>query len=116
MCLLIYIIAILIGSWILEIEIPINPPNIPMSEIKLEEVLKGLELNMNEFIDLCTSKRYSHARIKRTIMHILLHNTKQYMDEYIKELNLKDAYEIRSRNNDEKILIYDTNIKNNIYN
>ncbi|MBQ9730996.1 MAG: nucleotidyltransferase [Bacilli bacterium] len=32
--------------------------------------------SMNEFIDLCTSKRYSGARIKRTIIHIL-NNTKK---------------------------------------
>lgn len=31
---------------------------------------------MNEFIDACTSKRYSGARIKRTIIHIL-NNTKK---------------------------------------
>lgn len=32
--------------------------------------------SMKEFIDLCTSKRYSGARIKRTIIHIL-NNTKR---------------------------------------
>lgn len=32
--------------------------------------------SMSEFIDLCTSKRYSGARIKRTIIHIL-NNTKK---------------------------------------
>lgn len=33
--------------------------------------------NMDDFISLCTSKRYSGARIKRTICHILLNTTKE---------------------------------------
>lgn len=33
--------------------------------------------NLDEFIDSCTSKRYSHARIKRTLIHILLNTKKE---------------------------------------
>ena len=34
--------------------------------------------SMKVFIDLCTSKRYSGARIKRTIIHILNNTKKEY--------------------------------------
>ena len=44
---------------------------------------------MKEFIDLCTSKRYSGARIKRTIIHIL-NNTKR--DEAQRLLNKPIEY------------------------
>lgn len=47
--------------------------------------------NMNEFINACVSKRYTFARIKRTIVHILL-NTKK---EFAKEILSQDIKYIR---------------------
>lgn len=47
--------------------------------------------SMNDFIEKCISKRYTHARIKRTIMHILL-NTKK---DFAKEVLNKDITYIR---------------------
>ena len=38
---------------------------------------------MNEFIDACVSKRYTFARIKRTIIHILLNTKKSFAKEYL---------------------------------
>ena len=38
---------------------------------------------MNEFINLCVSKRYTFARIKRTIVHILLNTKKEFAKEYL---------------------------------
>lgn len=34
--------------------------------------------NMNEFINMCVSKRYTFARIKRTIVHIILNTKKEF--------------------------------------
>ena len=39
--------------------------------------------SMEEFIDLCTSKRYSGARIKRTIIHILNNTKKDEMKDIL---------------------------------
>ena len=39
--------------------------------------------SMKEFIDLCTSKRYSGARIKRTIIHILNNTLKEEAKEML---------------------------------
>ena len=47
--------------------------------------------NMEEFINKCVSKRYTFARIKRTIVHILL-NTKK---DFAKEILSKDITYIR---------------------
>lgn len=41
--------------------------------------------NMSELINLCTSKRYSGARIKRTIIHILLNTSKDFAAIQLKE-------------------------------
>ena len=46
---------------------------------------------MEEFINKCVSKRYTFARIKRTIIHILL-NTKK---DFAKEVLSKDVTYIR---------------------
>lgn len=54
--------------------------------------------DMNEFINLCVSKRYTFARIKRTIIHILL-NTKK---EFAKEMLSKDIGYIRLLGVDKK--------------
>ena len=47
--------------------------------------------SMDDFIGKCISKRYTHARIKRTICHILL-NTKK---DFAKEVLSKDVTYIR---------------------
>ena len=47
--------------------------------------------SMNDFIEKCISKRYTYARIKRTIIHILL-NTKK---DFAKEVLSKDVTYIR---------------------
>lgn len=39
--------------------------------------------NMNEFISMCVSKRYTFARIKRTIIHILLNTKKDFAKEHL---------------------------------
>lgn len=39
--------------------------------------------NMNDFINACVSKRYTFARIKRTIVHILLNTKKKFAKEYL---------------------------------
>lgn len=39
--------------------------------------------NMNDFINACVSKRYTFARIKRTIIHILLNTKKKFAKEYL---------------------------------
>ena len=39
--------------------------------------------NMNEFINMCVSKRYTFARIKRTIIHIILNTKKAFAKEYL---------------------------------
>jgi len=44
--------------------------------------IKGSK-NMDEFIKLCTSKRYSSARIKRTICHLLLNTSKEDAKKYL---------------------------------
>lgn len=55
-------------------------------------IKKIIESNsMEEFINKCVSKRYTFARIKRTIMHILL-NTKK---DFAKEVLSKDVTYIR---------------------
>lgn len=41
--------------------------------------------NMNEFINLCVSKRYTFARIKRTIVHILLNTKKDFAKENLSQ-------------------------------
>jgi cytidyltransferase-like protein len=41
--------------------------------------------NMNEFINLCVSKRYTFARIKRTIIHILLNTKKDFAKEMLNQ-------------------------------
>lgn len=38
---------------------------------------------MNEFIDLCISKRYTYARIKRTIIHILANAKKDFAKQFL---------------------------------
>lgn len=43
---------------------------------------------MEEFINLCVSKRYTFARIKRTIVHILLNTKKEFAKEYLSQ-NIK---------------------------
>jgi len=40
---------------------------------------------MNEFISLCVSKRYTFARIKRTIIHILLNTKKEFARDYLSQ-------------------------------
>ena len=40
---------------------------------------------MNEFINLCVSKRYTFARIKRTIVHILLNTKKDFAKEILNQ-------------------------------
>lgn len=44
--------------------------------------------NMNEFISSCVSKRYTFARIKRTIIHILLNTKKDFAREMLTQ-NIK---------------------------
>ena len=44
--------------------------------------------NMNEFINACVSKRYTFARIKRTIIHILLNTKKDFAKEQLSQ-NIK---------------------------
>ena len=44
--------------------------------------------NMDEFINLCVSKRYTFARIKRTIVHILLNTKKDFAKEMLSQ-NIK---------------------------
>lgn len=39
--------------------------------------------SMNEFINLCVSKRYTFARIKRTIIHIILNTKKEFAKEML---------------------------------
>ncbi len=39
--------------------------------------------NMNEFINLCVSKRYTFARIKRTIIHLLINTKKEFANEFL---------------------------------
>jgi len=39
--------------------------------------------NMYEFINLCVSKRYTFARIKRTIIHILINTKKEFAKEIL---------------------------------
>lgn len=41
--------------------------------------------NMSEFINLCVSKRYTFARIKRTIVHIILNTKKEYAKEMLNQ-------------------------------
>jgi len=41
--------------------------------------------SMDEFINLCVSKRYTFARIKRTIVHILLNTKKEFAKEYLNQ-------------------------------
>lgn len=45
--------------------------------------------NMNEFIDSCISKRYTYARIKRTIIHILVNTKKDFAKKF---LNMDISY------------------------
>ena len=40
---------------------------------------------MNEFINACVSKRYTFARIKRTIIHILLNTKKDFAKENLSQ-------------------------------
>ncbi|MEA4821653.1 MAG: nucleotidyltransferase family protein, partial [Erysipelotrichales bacterium] len=46
---------------------------------------KNIELShyFEEFIGLCTSKRYSAARIKRTIVHILVNTSKKEAEDFL---------------------------------
>ena len=39
--------------------------------------------NMNEFINACISKRYTYARIKRTIVHILVNTKKDFAKKFL---------------------------------
>ena len=39
--------------------------------------------NMNEFIEMCISKRYTYARIKRTIVHILVNTKKEFAKKFL---------------------------------
>ena len=39
--------------------------------------------NMKEFIDMCISKRYTFARIKRTIIHILANTKKDFAKKFL---------------------------------
>ena len=39
--------------------------------------------NMNEFIESCISKRYTYARIKRTIIHILVNTKKDFAKKFL---------------------------------
>lgn len=39
--------------------------------------------NMNKFINLCVSKRYTFARIKRTIIHLLINTKKEFAKEFL---------------------------------
>lgn len=39
--------------------------------------------NMKEFIDMCISKRYTYARIKRTIIHILVNTKKDFAKKFL---------------------------------
>lgn len=39
--------------------------------------------DMNEFISLCVSKRYTFARIKRTIIHLLINTKKEFANEFL---------------------------------
>jgi hypothetical protein len=39
--------------------------------------------NMNEFIEACISKRYTYARIKRTIVHILVNTKKEFAKKFL---------------------------------
>lgn len=44
--------------------------------------------SMTEFINKCVSKRYTFARIKRTIIHILINTKKEFAQEYLnKDIN-----------------------------
>lgn len=45
--------------------------------------------NMEEFINLCVSKRYTFARIKRTIVHILVNTKKDFAKKF---LNMDISY------------------------
>lgn len=60
--------------------------NIHLVEEGIENLFKKKIVeshNMNEFINLCVSKRYTFARIKRTIIHILLNTKKEFAKEYL---------------------------------
>lgn len=62
--------------------------NIHLVEEGIENLFKKKIVeahNMNEFIDLCVSKRYTFARIKRTIIHILLNTKKDFAKDYLSQ-------------------------------
>lgn len=62
--------------------------NIHLVEEGIENLFKKKIVdahNMNEFINLCVSKRYTFARIKRTIIHILLNTKKEFAKEYLNQ-------------------------------
>lgn len=65
--------------------------NIHLMEEGIENLFKKKIVDahtMNEFINLCVSKRYTFARIKRTIIHILLNTKKEFAKEYLSQ-NIK---------------------------
>lgn len=60
--------------------------NIHMVDEGIENLFKKKIIdshNMNEFINACVSKRYTFARIKRTIVHILLNTKKEFAKEHL---------------------------------
>ena len=42
-----------------------------------------LSNNIQEFIEMCISKRYTYARIKRTIIHILVNTKKEFAKKFL---------------------------------
>lgn len=60
--------------------------NIHLMEEGIENLFKKKIIdahNMEEFINSCISKRYTFARIKRTIIHILLNTKKDFAKEHL---------------------------------
>lgn len=65
--------------------------NIHLMEEGIENLFKKKIVdahNMNEFINACVCKRYTFARIKRTIIHILLNTKKDFAKEVLSQ-NIK---------------------------
>lgn len=62
--------------------------NIHLMEEGIENLFKKKIVdshNMDQFIQACVSKRYTFARIKRTIIHILLNTKKDFAKEMLSE-------------------------------
>jgi len=60
--------------------------NIHLVDEGIENLFKKKIINansMNEFIESCISKRYTYARIKRTIVHILVNTKKEFAKKFL---------------------------------